>query len=351
MKRVLIGMCLFLLIGWARPALAFTPESGVWWNPDEPGRGYLLEIQDNRIFLTVFVYNQNGTQLWYTSSGLLQGNSAYLGTLDLSLDGQCIGCSHRLPNTIVGQGGGIQLNFTTQISGLLTWSGGTVPIERFNFGFGNTEERMLGEWQTVLDFNGYPGVSYPFSGDVLVIDRLASVSNQPGFRGCRADDAQQARCSNFALNNHDLTGFYSATGNSGVPYPAGSHVFVVNDSPNFFLTYFVRVGSNRFEGVVSIYRKDSVPVDFYPVRGFRTASGARVVTGIGPDEAPDAGKQRETLASIVARLPDGGLALDAKAGGGMDAAAVEARYDIDVQALLPQLQAMTKALEAERTER
>ena len=53
---------------------AFTPESGFWWNRNETGSGYAIEIQDNYLFVALYVYDQAGNPIWYTAGATLGGN-------------------------------------------------------------------------------------------------------------------------------------------------------------------------------------------------------------------------------------------------------------------------------------
>ena len=40
------------------------PELGWYWNPAEGGRGYAIEVQNNRLFMAMFHYNQDGSPTW-----------------------------------------------------------------------------------------------------------------------------------------------------------------------------------------------------------------------------------------------------------------------------------------------
>jgi hypothetical protein len=42
------------------------------------------------------------------------------------------------------------LRFTSESTATLTWKGGTIHIERFNFAVGNDSERLLGEWMITI---------------------------------------------------------------------------------------------------------------------------------------------------------------------------------------------------------
>lgn len=37
-----------------RAGTAFTPSSGLWWNPQQSGRGFTLEVQGTQIFVAMY---------------------------------------------------------------------------------------------------------------------------------------------------------------------------------------------------------------------------------------------------------------------------------------------------------
>ena len=51
------------------------PTSGIWYNPEQPGTGYTIEVQNNRIFGAYYGYNEQGKQIWLTFLGdLVESN-------------------------------------------------------------------------------------------------------------------------------------------------------------------------------------------------------------------------------------------------------------------------------------
>jgi hypothetical protein len=325
---------LFAALLVAAPARAYTPESGVWWNPAEPGTGLLIEIQDNYVAVFAYVYDQPGNPTWYTSNGFLTGNALYQGQLDRFTGGQCIGCAWRQNNAQLGQGGSIRIAFNPNdpTRATLTWGGRTTQIERFHFYLRRPEDtarmpgvrveltKMMGEWQAVLDYSDHPTAPQQYYGEIVILDRL-SFDNQGDFvDGCRAADSEIGFC-----RAADLQSRYAA-----VEYVASSksHVIVVDNSATTFAAYFITVGTNEFEGEVSVYNKGGNPSVYYPVNGFRTASRSFVQEGVGPSKAleekalarslplpassKDAATVREldadmeaTLRMLEARLQDG----------------------------------------------
>jgi hypothetical protein len=115
------------------------PASGWWWNPNEPGRGFALEVTPispllttPRIFFGSFGYEDAGRAVWHVSSGIMNSVSSYSGSLD-----QYYGGSHLTAATTnaarLGAVGTVTLNFTSATAGTLTWPGGTTPIRRYEF--------------------------------------------------------------------------------------------------------------------------------------------------------------------------------------------------------------------------
>jgi hypothetical protein len=46
-----------------------TDHSDLWWNPNESGWGLQVVQTGSVIFVTMFVYDQNGNPIWYTATG------------------------------------------------------------------------------------------------------------------------------------------------------------------------------------------------------------------------------------------------------------------------------------------
>lgn len=321
MKRLIA--VLFLLA--SLPAHAFTPESGWWWNPAESGRGFNLEIQDDVVVLSTYVYTPSGNPVWYLAVGRLTGNSFFSGELDRYENGQCITCGYDgEPDFDGGFAGPIEIDFTTQTTGILEWRGGTVPIRRHNFALGDQVDRMLGQWQMVLDFSGANDGEAFYAGDVLVFDRDTTDGSDDFYEGFRP------------RTEFDRSG--SGVGDAAGLFEAGTglHVFVVDDSDDYWLAYYVTVGTDRFEGIVELYEKGTDPTgQGYPVEGFRNQSRSFVQTGTGPSKsitAPAAG----SVGGLARRMPAGAspgtgpvaisdLALKTKGAGGAQAVLAAAR--------------------------
>jgi YVTN family beta-propeller protein len=109
------------------------PETGWWWNPSEPGRGFFIEVQASTMFLATFLYDDRGEPVWYTSQNAMTSTSLYTGTLTEYANGQTLTGSYRAPTT-TGSRGAISITFSSRTAGTLTLPNGTsIPIQRFSF--------------------------------------------------------------------------------------------------------------------------------------------------------------------------------------------------------------------------
>lgn len=288
-------------------AIAATPETGVWWNPDEPGTGLQIEIQDNFLAMSGFVFQPDGAPLWVTAQGFLNAAGTRFTSTSTSTDGswlntfrngQCIGCAYPGQPTIErGSQGPVTLDFDPAdgTEAILTWGGRSVAIQRFQFYLVRPGDsavvqtaKMLGEWNVVVDLSqsNEPNASR-FFGDVLVIDRFSTSILPPGstYEGCRPEDALVHACSAQAEFRNDLFGSRNVD--------TGRNVIVVTSSrdadgvPLDCILYDVKVGSNAFEGGTDGDLDDSndggaifypcntgnvFELPAYPVRGYRSAS-------------------------------------------------------------------------------
>jgi len=125
---------------------AMTPEDGAWWNPSQSGRGWFIMSQNNLMVVASYGYAQNGAPQWYLSTGTFNPRTrAFSASLLGFQNGQCIGCSYRDP-TQTPSPGNLTITFTADDRATLTQAGETVQIEKFMFGYPQTNDRLWGEW-------------------------------------------------------------------------------------------------------------------------------------------------------------------------------------------------------------
>ncbi|MEE9346168.1 MAG: hypothetical protein V3U88_11235 [Methylococcales bacterium] len=161
-------ICGLLLLFNVTSASAFTPENGWWWNQQESGRGFNLEIQNGTVFLATFIYNEAGNAIWYSGSGKLNADNTI--TLDLVefANGQCIQCTHQGPD-VVGTVESATIRFSSSSTAELNWTNGTVPLQRFNFNLGESrQQQLIGEWALVAGNSSLPA----YTGDRITLTGL-----------------------------------------------------------------------------------------------------------------------------------------------------------------------------------
>jgi hypothetical protein len=113
--------------GGAAP-LAFTPVSGMWWNPGESGTGYSIQVQKGTLVATMFAYDASGDPMWY----LIVGQMTNIGpgitmtaTLDKYRDGQCASCRYQMPS-MAGSDGETTITFSSPSAATVQLPGGRV---------------------------------------------------------------------------------------------------------------------------------------------------------------------------------------------------------------------------------
>jgi hypothetical protein len=119
--------------GGGGPITGNTPNTGWWWNPAEPGRGYMIEQANGKIFMATFLYEFNGRATWYGSGPTAFGGGSYSGVLNLYANGQTLTGAYKPSTMVGGTFGGITINFTSSSTATMIWPEGTIPIQRFDF--------------------------------------------------------------------------------------------------------------------------------------------------------------------------------------------------------------------------
>jgi len=265
------------------PSWSFTPESGFWWNPNEPGTGYSIEIQDNFLFGAFYVYDTGGIPYWYTTSGFLDGNASFTGDFYVSEDGQCLGCSWSPANSFPASEGELTITFLTETTATIEFLGQIKSIQRHNFFLGDELQKMRGEWQMVLDRSQMES-GYPFIADVLIFEQTETFEGIDLATGCRSESTV------FYNNCTDDALFFNSAAASVID---DRMLIVVDDSDSHYLSYVVNLddlGTDQFDGVAHSYRKSSnfdplfTNEPGYTVRSFRSASKTFVDTGTGPSK-------------------------------------------------------------------
>jgi hypothetical protein len=147
MSRILQRFLFVAAFGlFASSAMAVVPADGIWWNPNESGRGYTIENQNGLLVVTAYTYDQDRTSTFFQAAGPFNElGTVFNGELAKSTGGQCFGCTYQSPTRT--DAGPITINFSSAESGVITYPGGSSAIVHYAFGFGGNQQNYLyGEW-------------------------------------------------------------------------------------------------------------------------------------------------------------------------------------------------------------
>lgn len=177
LSRSLKSAIALLALTFAGATNAAIPEKGMWWNPNESGRGYGIDVQDNILFVTYYGYDEAGKSTFFTSLGALTSTGEEWISADWNgfSGGQCWGCSYSAPTpTSIGAA---RFKFDTPLTGTITLSNGTsIQIQRQSVVGFNPAHALQGTWHTT---NGTRG---SYFGDMLWINRVLA-GNDSKFSG------------------------------------------------------------------------------------------------------------------------------------------------------------------------
>jgi hypothetical protein len=163
--RVLVLLVSFLaFVHVASAGSVGGPTQGLWWNPNESGRGYQIDLQGSTMIVTTYVYEESGDPIWYLSSGTYDhASSTFSSVYDIYANGQCFGCDYVAP-AHTGNAGPITIVFSTNQTATLTYPGGSTDIVKFNYAYGTRTDALYGEWALSYETGGVVG------GDWIVFD-------------------------------------------------------------------------------------------------------------------------------------------------------------------------------------
>jgi hypothetical protein len=163
------------LAGFVSTASAGTvggPSMGLWYNPQESGRGYDIDLQGDTMIVTTYVYDAAHEPTWYLSSGTYDhATGVFTSTYDSYTGGQCFGCPYTAPTAHVGAGGPITITFHTNQFATITYPGGSSDIVKFAYGFPTRTDVLYGEWAFTYETGGN------VTGDWIVFDQQTTDPN------------------------------------------------------------------------------------------------------------------------------------------------------------------------------
>jgi hypothetical protein len=118
-------------------APAVVPATGFWWSPNRSGIGFSIEKHGGNLLMASYLFGSSGRATWYGSGPGAMSGANYLGALTTYGGGQTLSGAYH-PPSVTGTAGDVTLAFSSPTQGSLTWPGGTIPIQRLDFGPGGS---------------------------------------------------------------------------------------------------------------------------------------------------------------------------------------------------------------------
>jgi hypothetical protein len=73
------------------------PSGGLWWNPQEAGRGFFIERQGEQLLVHAYLYEEDGRATWSSGRANREDSGRYSGTLAATSGGQTLTGAWRAP--------------------------------------------------------------------------------------------------------------------------------------------------------------------------------------------------------------------------------------------------------------
>jgi hypothetical protein len=85
-----------------KPATGKQPETGIYWNDTQGGRGFTVEVQNDVVVTTMYHYNADGTPTWNFMVGDITSGIAS-GAFNGQTGGQFINSAYRFPSNPISK--------------------------------------------------------------------------------------------------------------------------------------------------------------------------------------------------------------------------------------------------------
>ncbi len=127
----------------ARECRPQPPQKGWWWNAAESGRGFSIEVSGNTLFMAAYLYDASGRSTWHVASGPTSIDGSVFNGQLLAFGGGVTLAGPYRANARLADAGPVTLTFDDATHGTLVWPGGTVALQRFDFGASGTATPAL----------------------------------------------------------------------------------------------------------------------------------------------------------------------------------------------------------------
>ena len=197
-------------------AHAFVPQGGTWVITDElngkPGRGFAIDVQNDTVVMQVYAYESSGQPTFYMATGRLDNDNVVNTLLGRYEGGRYLGSGDR-SGVERGSPGNVRIRFVSGTLGYITLPGEQEKqIKRFQFGYDNTPQALLGLWSVV-----YADEAGRMEHDPMELTRVSEGSSYSngmavsydGLFACeqliRGNDAGKTQCIKFRSSTSTQT--------------------------------------------------------------------------------------------------------------------------------------------------
>jgi hypothetical protein len=127
-----LGIDQFIVASFASLTPTVVPQTGLWWNPAEGGRGYTIEqnAASGNVFFAAYLYDANGQSIWYAAGPAQMSGTTFSAPLARYSGGQTLTGPYQ-QSAPGASPGNVSITFADAMDGILTWPGGTIPITRY----------------------------------------------------------------------------------------------------------------------------------------------------------------------------------------------------------------------------
>lgn len=256
MPAVIAGLLTTLALLLTAPAMAYTvdkslvngPLTGLWNNAAEPGWGATVTHQYDKMFVTMFAYDNSGKPTWYVASSCNVSASGCSGSLYSVSGGTNPISAWGSPNTITTQVGTLTLAFADATSGTMSYSingsNGSKSVSKALFA--SLPGQVAVPLQTAFANIAHKGLGGNFTVSGWVADcvcgkplTFTSVTGSGKFTLEAATGKAIMNNTNLTYANQTITGTAIA-GAESIPLASTSTIFY--DAATFATVYLVNDG-------------------------------------------------------------------------------------------------------------
>jgi hypothetical protein len=144
MRKLLLALLALPILAFGQE---FTPVQGHYYDPDQPGTGYLITVQNQAMVVAVYSYTVDGDPIWYLVECFLNSKAlSCSGNLQKYANGQSIGGSYVAPEHD-GNDGKAKFTWLSEAKlEVLLPQGRVATIVPLEYKRYNGAAAMLGKW-------------------------------------------------------------------------------------------------------------------------------------------------------------------------------------------------------------